>query len=156
MSDKEVGIELESVKQDEDRLPKQVLSSPRILLIDVAGEEAIRDAGFNVISGTFGSPYSTTTTNNEFSVVFSDQLPKGTGEREIVVINLLKSPEFIKGQTVQAHHISRYSNYVDKTQKWVASQQMGFIDPRPAVMDYFQSTFDRTLNQGGVFIIFAA
>jgi len=121
---------------------------PKILLIDlsVAVLERVRAAGFNVSTGSFGSPYKVEVSDNYQPVICKAILPNYT-EQEIIFIDLtapntIGSPEGEKMTSVGEND-------------WWAKCNTGEIDPRPRVMLMVRDAFDRIFHHGGLFIIFA-
>jgi len=135
--------EKENPKKDGIRYHK-----PKILLIDLPSEltNKMKSAGFNVSAGTFGSPYKVKVSDNYQPVIPNPNLPNFS-EQEIIIIDLtapaiLNSPA---GKTITS----------EGEDDWWAKCSLGFIDPRPYVMSWVKESFDRILNNGGAFVIFA-
>ena len=125
------------------RFPK-----PKILLIDLpAGAEAgLIAGGFNVHTGTFGCPFAVPKGDGANQVISNASLPNHT-EQEVVVIDLTQ-PAVVRpkpGPPLQ-----------NGEEGWFAQGGVGVIDPRPLVMVSAQKAFDRILDSGGVFVVFAA
>lgn len=122
---------------------------PKILLVDLPPSclDSVRSAGFNALAGTFGSPYKVPLVNEYMPVVVEAHLPNCT-EQEIVFIDLTP-PDTIDGPTG-----GEIMTSVSKYDWWVKCSS-GMIDPRPIVMYAVQSHFDRILEHGGLFVIFA-
>jgi len=121
---------------------------PKILLIDLPGEltNKMKSAGFNVSAGTFGSPYKVKVSDNYQPVIPNLNLPNFS-EQEIIIIDLtvppiLNSPA---GKKIKS----------EGETDWWAKCSLGFIDPRPYVMSWVKESFERILNNGGAFVIFA-
>jgi len=121
---------------------------PKILLIYLSDKVLVRvrEAGFNVSSGTFGSPYKVELGDGYIPVIFEANLPNYT-EQEIIIIDLTP-PETIDGPEGEKG-ISMGEN------DWWAKCSLGKIDPRPRVMTHVRKDFDRILHSGGLFVIFA-
>jgi len=121
---------------------------PKILLIDLPGEltNKMKSAGFNVSAGTFGSPYKVEVSDEYQPVIPSPNLPNFS-EQEIIIIDLtlpqiLDVPE---GKKIKS----------EGETDWWAKCSLGFVDPRPYVMSWVKESFERILNNGGAFVIFA-
>jgi len=121
---------------------------PKILLIDLPEDvlERVKSAGFNVSAGTFGSPYKVSKSDNYYPVIFEAKLPNFS-EQEIIFIDL--TPPEILDDPVGEKLTSE--GEID----WWAKGSRGRIDPRPKVMLMVKDSFDRILQYGGFFVIFA-
>lgn len=135
----------------EEEIPKKYFikyQKPKILLIDLPNEltNKLKSSGFNVSAGTFGSPYKVEVSDEYQPVIPNPNLPNFS-EQEIIIIDLtlpqiLDSPA---GKKITS----------EGEDDWWAKCSLGFIDPRPRVMSWVKKSFDRILNNGGVFVIFA-
>lgn len=121
---------------------------PKVLFIDLPREtlDIVRSAGFNALAGTFGSPYKVTLGDQYQPVVFKASLPNYT-EQEIIIIDLT-APE-----TVDSPEGEKVASMGEND--WWAKCSQGKIDPRPRVMGGVQEAFNRILDHGGLFVIFA-
>jgi len=121
---------------------------PKILLVDLPPSclDSVKSAGFNAFAGTFGSPYKVPLINEYMPVVVEPHLPNYT-EQEIVFIDL--TPPSTIADPIGEKITSR------RGYNWWAKCNRGEIDPRPMAMYLVQSSFDRILEYGGLFIIFA-
>jgi len=142
-------MKIKSKKQEEDSKENKLkYFKPKILLIDLPKEldDKLISAGFNVSSGTFGSPYKVEVSDKYQPVIPNPNLPNFS-EQEIIVLDLTLP------------HILDYPAGKKSTSKgeedWWAKCSLGFIDPRPYVMSWARGSFDRILNNGGTFVIFA-
>ncbi len=107
----------------------------------------LRDRGYNVDFGTFGSLLSLPVKNGYWPVE-TEASPPGRTEKEIVVVDLAASPEI---NPVDASLTPQHSvKYI-----W-APVFRGIIDPRPLAAWREQGVMDRVYLHGGVFIIFTA
>lgn len=140
------NINRESEKSDQEFVPKY--SKPKIILIDLTDKilSEVRSAGFNAVSGTFGSPYKVEKSDSYEPLIMSPYLPNYT-EQEIVIIDLT-FPKFLDRP-------EREKFTTDMEKDWWAKCNQGYIDPRPRAMFNFSHSFFRILNHGGFFIIFA-
>lgn len=129
----------------EPEMPKY--SKPKILLIDLKddSEAVLKNAGFNVASGTFGTPYHVPKTD-EYQPLIPNLGLQNCEEQEIVFIDLL--PDDALDQPVGDKLTSEGEN------DWWVKHSLGWVDPRPRAMLIHQTTFDRILEHGGVFIVF--
>lgn len=121
---------------------------PKILLIDVGPEskKALDEEGYNVSSGTFGTPYKVAKGANYEPVVFRAVLPNYT-EQEIIVVDV-QADEAVAGPP--GEKITPMEEL-----DWWAKCNRGIIDPRPRSMVMVQEEFARILHNGGAFVIFA-
>jgi hypothetical protein len=135
----------------EEEIPKKYFikyQKPKILLIDLPDEltNKLKSAGFNVSAGTFGSPYKVEISDKYQPVIPTPNLPNFS-EQEILIIDLTP-PQILdvpKGKKIRS----------EGETDWWAKCSFGFIDPRPYIMSEVQESFNRILNNGGVFVIFA-
>lgn len=121
---------------------------PKILLIDTvpAIAKTLEAEGYNVSSGTFGTPYKVQKDSSYRPVVVKPSLPNYT-EQEIVVIDLVpEDPE--DGPPGEKMSPARELD-------WWAKCSSGVIDPRPRAMAMVQNQFDRILDNGGAFLVFS-
>jgi hypothetical protein len=121
---------------------------PKILLIDTVPEiaTALKKEGYNVSSGTFGTPYKVQKGSGYQPVVVKASLPNYT-EQEIIVVDLVPDdPE--SGPPGEKMAPAGESD-------WWAKCSQGVIDPRPRAMAMVQDQFERILDNGGAFIIFS-
>src|SRR4051794_25294807 len=71
--------------------PSPRFDHPQVLLLGVEPESAamLREAGFNVTTGSFGVPYRVPLGDRVVPVIPNGALPDNYGEQEIVVIDLV-------------------------------------------------------------------
>jgi hypothetical protein len=121
---------------------------PKILLVDTNGAvaEALEKEGYNVSSGTFGTPYKVEKSANYLPIQADPSLPNYT-EQEVVIVDLV-SRSLAPG--AKGNKLTPMEDL-----DWWARCSRGVIDPRPQVMAQFQHDFDRILDNGGVFIVFS-
>ena len=119
---------------------------PQVLLLDIdaASETALRAAGFNISTGSFGVPYKIFAQDGMQRVVENGHLPVDYTEQEIVIADLV--PRTLIDQERERTPVSPRQN------GWWARTDTGVIDPRPGFMSAFTGDFDRTFDHGGVFI----
>ena len=134
------------MKEDEPIRPKY--ENPKILLIDIKNDTEIvlKDSGFNVRSGTFGTPYRVKKSDVFLPVVPNDSL-EDCEEEEIVVVDLVAEKP-LDGPTGEKVTPTGEDD-------WWAKCNLGVIDPRARAAANFQGTFDRILAFGGIFVVFA-
>ena len=127
----------------EPRYPK-----PKILLVDVPEEATSRlaSSGFNVQAGTFGRPYGVPARDGYLPVIAQANLPNYT-EQEVIIIDLT-SPE----PTDEPEGTKPVS---EGEMDWYAKASRGFIDPRVRVMAMVSDDWNRILESGGAFVVFA-
>ncbi len=123
-------------------------AKPKILLIDLPAsvEARLRAEGFNAVAGTFGAPYKVPQNDQLQPVIAAAHLPNHT-EQEVIFIDLtppdtLEAPE--GGKATSAGELD-----------WWAKCSRGEIDPRPRIMASVQGAFNRVLDHGGLFVVFA-
>ncbi len=121
---------------------------PKTLLIDVdeSAADILIKAGFNVSVGTFGTPYTVGKADGYQPVIGSAELPNYT-EQEIIVLDL-RTKDLARGPVGEKH---RPNGELDI---W-AKCDRGYIDPRPRSASKVRDSFNRTLDSGGVFVVFA-
>jgi len=121
---------------------------PNILLIDL-GDEAVKElqnVGWNVTAGTFGRPYKVGKYSGYQPVIAKASLPNYT-EQEIIIVDLA-TDEPADGPAGEKHT-------ADGELDWWCKCSRGVIDPRPRTMRLAKDSFDRILQTGGVFVVFA-
>lgn len=140
------------VKNSKARSKNEVLPfkypKPKILLVDLhkSSASALNEIGFNVSVGSFGKPYFVEKCSNFQPLIGSYSLPNYT-EQEIIVIDL-KSAEKALGPTGERHRPEQELDI------WAKCDQ-GFIDPRARTAFEVSGAFDRILETGGIFVVFA-
>lgn len=127
---------------------KPKYDKPKILLIDLPNEtlKAVQEKGYNVKAGTFGSPYLVSKSNNYSKLITMADLPNYR-EQEIIFIDLtppekLSAPEGEEGTPKEEYD-------------WWVKHNLGEVDPRPKVMLSVRDGFNRIIEHGGFFVIFA-
>ena len=145
-SKKEPNQVQESQKNIQE-LPKY--PQPKILLIDLEDEveKVLKVEGYNVLTGSFGTPYRVEKRDGFEPVIINGSLPPNYAEQEIVVIDLMYS-DILENWQGEKHTTMGEND-------WWASCSEGVIDPKPRLMARVQSEFDRILSSGGIFVIFA-
>ncbi|WP_437724283.1 hypothetical protein [Sorangium sp. So ce861] len=131
-------------KRSVDTTP--IRSRPQIMLVDVAGEatDALREAGYNAISGSFGIIYKIARKDDKYTQVsYSGSLP-GYTEKDIIIVDV----EGHEGDTPAEKSEDSLTEF------WMSCRH-GEVDPRPLLMMTARSKLDRILNSGGIFIVFA-
>lgn len=121
---------------------------PKILFVDLESRafETLADIGFNVKEGSFGQPYVVPMSSGFQSLISEPHLPN-CAEQEIVVIDLkYELADLPVGEK------QRPDGELDL---WGKCDQ-GFIDPRMRAAGFVRGDFNRILNSGGVFVVFAA
>lgn len=121
---------------------------PKILLMDLGKNvgDILRQDGFNVASGSFGTPYKVPKNAQMQPIIACPTLPNYT-EQEVVVVNLMPS-------SPSDSHFGE-KNVPSDEWDWWGKCSSGVIDPRPRAMLAVKEEMDRILDSGGVFIIFA-
>jgi hypothetical protein len=121
---------------------------PKILLVDLP-EEATRrleSSGFNVQAGTFGRPYRVQKCDEYSPVIAQAHLPNYT-EQEVIIIDLTRREPTDGPEGTKA--------VAQGEMDWYARCSWGLIDPRPRVMAMVSDDWNRILQSGGVFVVFA-
>ncbi len=128
--------------------PSPKYQKPKIMLVDIKddAEVVLKKAGFNVTSGTFGTPYRVQKKDQYLPVIPNGAL-RDCHEQEVVIIDLF--PNEPLDQPAGEKIISEGEN------DWWAKCSTGLIDPRSRVMAHYKEAFDRILVNGGVFAVFA-
>lgn len=132
----------------EQEEPAMKYPKPKILLVDVEDEavKALQKAGWNAVSGTFGRPYRVEKGDGFMPVIVNYSLPNYS-EQEIIVIDLCKK-EIADGPEGEKH-------VPDGERDLWAKCNRGRIDPRVRAMLNVRDSFDKILQNDGVFIVFA-
>jgi hypothetical protein len=135
--------EVPSKQKFEVKYPK-----PKVLLMDVPAEadDALRTLGFAVTSGSFGKPYLVPKSDRFEPVIVKASFPNFK-EQEIIVVDLSYSEPDDGPQGEKHRPMGSNDIWSDCT--------FGIIDPRPRAMWPVKEGFDRILENGGVFIVFA-
>ncbi len=123
---------------------------PKILLIDLESSvsTSLRKKGYNVSVASLGTPYFVPASSKFFPVFREPNLPYDYKEHEIVVIDLHYKPK--DGTTnLQKIEVADGVNY------WWVSHERGLVNPRHLSSFWLRDDFDRILNTGGIFLIFA-
>jgi hypothetical protein len=122
---------------------------PKILLLDLPEEtlSVVQSAGFNVVSGTFGTPYKVEPDNRYLPIIPNANLPEDYTEKEVIIIDLTlpeKRVTFPAGTGMPGNE-NRF---------WFQCKQ-DIIDPRSVKMMEVNDNFERIFKFGGLFVIFA-
>jgi len=122
---------------------------PKILLVDLPEETLplVQSAGFNAVSGSFGTPYEVKPDNRYLPVIPNAHLPGDYTEKEVIIIDLTVPEKRI----VYPGGIGIAGN----EDRWWIQCKQDTIDPRLVQMNEGRNNFDRILTHGGFFIIFA-
>lgn len=136
-----------SVSEATPSMPKY--QHPKIILVDLKfdARQALEAEGYNVSTGSFGTPYKVTKGDYSFPVIPNGKL-RNFAEQEIVVVDLApKNPlEKPVGEKVVSD---------GQPDVW-AKCSRGVIDPRPRMMEDERNDAARIYANGGLFIVFAA
>lgn len=128
--------------------PRVKYPKPKVLLLNVKDNaaEALIKCGFNVCVGSLGTPYNVGKDDGYQPVIGKAKLPNYT-EQEIVIVDL-HFEDFDDGPDGEKHRPD------GEPDLW-AKCDRGYIDPRPRTAFQVREAFDRTLDAGGVFVVFA-
>ena len=121
---------------------------PKILLLDLpeAASKALIEKGLHVAVGTLGKPYRVPVSSGLRPLVGQGLVPNHT-EQEIVIVDLAYG-ECNPAPTGEKHRPE------DEEDLW-GKCDLGFLDPRVRTAYWLSTAFDRTLKNGGLFVIFA-
>lgn len=127
--------------------PRVKFPRPKVLLLDVDGETAskLREAGYNVAVGSFGTPFSVPPSGQLRRVIPLQQVLPNHTEAEVIVVDV-KVPDSIP------YPDHKPPEGVEMA--WTSSQH-GVINPRPLVMHRVEDDFSRIVVHGGIFVVFA-
>jgi hypothetical protein len=124
---------------------------PLVLLVDLDDDAflSLKDTGFNVLAGSFGTPYRVpSTVQGHETLCFNCYFPKNLSEQEIVIVDLTTTGPLELDETARPvmgkdGGIAFEANYREE------------FDPRPYTMFVFRDTFDRIISHGGIVVVFA-
>jgi len=121
-------------------------AKPKIFLVDIdeAVHDSLRDAGFNVSTGTLGSPRLVERSDNIFPVDHSWAKLDGFAEQEIVFVNSAQPTSVAEGFVESADGV---------TMLWQTAD-CGVLDARPLVGQGIREDFDRIMQNGGIAVVF--
>jgi hypothetical protein len=122
---------------------------PKIMLIDCDPDMAkqLLALGYNVSVGSFGRRYTVPNDGTLRPAVPAGAQYGGVTEQEVVVVDLTEPPT---GDPPSVGFPG-----VGEEELWITCTSSE-IDPRPRVMDSLRKYFDRILEHGGQFVVFAA
>ena len=136
-----------SEKDTDNNQPKY--PKPKILLVDLPADvgKALGASGYNVVSSSFGKPHPNENRGEYVQITPNLCLPECTPEKDLVVINL--NPNDISEEACETElpTLDEYNVH--------AKSSGGLIDSRPLTMCENSKWFDRILDNGGIFIVFA-
>lgn len=123
---------------------------PKILLVDVEQSvgPALKQRGYNVAIGSLGTPYRVPVNKAQFPVFSKPVLPFDYKEHEIVVIDLHYKA---KAEPARLEEVK----VAEEVNTWWVSHEHGLVNPRILTGYQLREDFDRILDTGGVFVIFA-
>lgn len=104
--------------------------------------------GYNVSVGSLGSQYKVKQKNVFFPLCRESSLPHNSQEQEIIVLDMC----------YDLNHASIKENIEqppDGIDKWWVEHRRGYVNEKPLVSSLVKQDFNRILNTGGVFVIFA-
>lgn len=140
-------MRIQQIDDQSETIKEVLFDKPKILLIDLNENSlnSLKKSGFNVRAGTFGRPYKVDTSSSYQPLVTKIFLPNHS-EQEIIIVDL-------KCQHSQAP-TSTQAGPLDEVDLWGKCDK-GFLDPRVRGVLEAVEGFDRILETGGVFIVFA-
>jgi hypothetical protein len=124
---------------------------PKILLIDLENSvnTSLKEKGYNISVASLGLPYLVPVSASLFPVYHRPSLSYDYKEQEIVIIDLHYQPK--EGGTTDLKEIE----VADEVNIWWVRHEKGLVNPRLFSAVLMRDDFDRILNTGGVFVIFA-
>lgn len=127
----------------------QKFNHPKLLLLDLDTDVAdtLREKWTNVVTASLGTPY-TVEQSAGFAPVIQHKALEGHNEVDVVIVDL--SIYDMDSRPSGAPH--RPKGELDL---W-AKCDMGYIDARVRTVLQESSAFERILNNGGIFVVFAA
>lgn len=127
----------------EAKMPK--FTKPRIMLVDMdeSTKKALVDEGFNVCSGSFGTPIEVERSNQVYPVQLDWALLECHEEQEILIINTAKPAASVAEFTFPGDGVEAL---------WQAATR-GNIDSRPLMMRSIQTAIDAIVDHGGICIV---
>ena len=127
----------------EAKMPK--FTKPRIMLVDMdeSTKKALVDEGFNVCSGSFGTPIEVERSNQVYPVQLDWALLEGHEEQEILIINTAKP----------AASVAEFTFPCDGVEALWQAAIRGNIDSRPLMMRSIQTAVDAIVDHGGICIV---
>lgn len=139
---------IETRVTSEESLSTIQFDKPKVLLVDLdsSASDALIKSGFNLKEGTFGTPYRVDM-GSHFEPLISQPLLPNFAEQEIVVVDL--------HYEVANKPIGKKARPDGELDFW-GKCDYGFIDPRQRAVAEVREAFDRILDSGGVFVVFAA
>lgn len=124
-------------------------TKPLITLMDCnpAIAQKLVDAGYNVLSGSFGTPYTAPQNTNIVNAYRNNHLSQNYAESDIVIIDLTDKNPLSEIEEKQIFGANNRSIQV--------KVYSGIADSRPLIMYNSSYNFNRIFNNGGIFIIFS-
>jgi len=121
---------------------------PKIMLIDCEEQISIKlkEVGYSVCQGTFGSPYQVSL-NDAYSPVVDCARLDSIEEQEVIVIDTSLPEQLPYAPAEKATSLG--------TEDFWAGNNTGQIDPRPRAMIAAADAVDRILKHGGILIVFS-
>ncbi len=132
---------------DVEYVPKY--AKPKIMLIDMppACDRVLRDAGYNVSVGTFGTPRRVKRCDDLFWVSGSSASLPNCEEQEIIIANTSRpDPSDVQPGEGPGEGVEAFWEHGNR----------GVADPRPLAMHFVRSAFDKVQEHGGIFIVFVS
>jgi len=135
---------------------------PKILLVDLPEEclTAVQRAGFSAAQrGTFGQPSRIPASTGVHPLKTNARLPNHT-EQDIIVIDLSGAAPVDKSDHPPALSTGTpmfTQGDPDPNFDWPfwVSARSGILDARPLAMSWLRNDFDRSLQHGAMFVVFA-
>ena len=129
--------------------PVVTYAVPKVLLMDMGEDvrDVVRATGFDVSTGSFGTPYRVPIHDGFVRLVYNHDLPKDFAERDIVVVDT--EPADVLDRAGDAPPVAPGED------GWWASCGWGMVDPRPKVMAIFADQCNKMLAHGSIFVVFA-
>lgn len=123
---------------------------PMILGLDLGPDDlnGLTSEKMNVVSGSFGNPYSSSMSSNFVPMIMNHHsIPKNVREFDVVIIDTTLTNKIVN---TKDKHVS------DDEMDWWVKCSRDFIDPRPRSMFCQSNDFEDIIKHGGIFIIFSS
>jgi hypothetical protein len=119
---------------------------PKIMLLDIDAATLLKSKGYNVVEASLGKPYEVTRSNSLQPLGKHANLPHNYKEQEVVIVDLHYEFQILDNPSPEL---------AEGVDGWWVSNKQGYVNPRLLNGKFVRDDFDRILNTGGVFIIFA-
>jgi hypothetical protein len=123
------------------------MTNPKILFLDMPSgtEDVLLERGFNVSTGSLGTPYPVQSSSDFHAVVPNFWLPRYT-ETEVVVVDFMRDENHYMHKTSMELVDGQYYDY--------ARANLGVVDPREFQVRNMKEDLDRCMKNGAYFVVF--